>query len=278
MGKRDIEHACGHVQTHYLYKRMTERQRKEDWLKTTLCTDCYRDEQRKEALAQVADLDLPTLTGSEKQIRWADTLRAGRVIETRKYVDETLTSKYKVRDRDLTVAMLVGLLTASSASKWWIDNRDTDIGKLLNDLVRASAAAVQPDAEALRELIAPGGVIAMPALVGVWYEALRIVSFVVSEEALLSLRGAVERLWRAFKEAPPPTPGEAGIRFIPRLLGEGQMRYHDRRDPSFAARLLAALAGLDMPLPGSAGDELRTAAVNLSVMLRFDAADASDST
>ena len=47
MAKYEVNHFCGHTQTHQLFGKHTERDRKIEWLGTTLCSDCYRIEQDK---------------------------------------------------------------------------------------------------------------------------------------------------------------------------------------------------------------------------------------
>jgi hypothetical protein len=70
-----------------LYGKLEERRRKLDWYATSgLCADCYRSrqaQQRAQASAQAASTNaaqgLPALTGTDKQIAWAESIRADRL-------------------------------------------------------------------------------------------------------------------------------------------------------------------------------------------------------
>jgi len=92
------------------------------------CTNCWKKEQdrirtaeRAEALAkanaQAAELNLPALTGSEKQIAWATTLRQKIVdsLNAEKGIDE---AQQKVWD-----SIKKEFLSRHTDSKYWIDNR-----------------------------------------------------------------------------------------------------------------------------------------------------------
>lgn len=89
----------------------------EAWAKEnyTLCTDCYRES--KEA-------GLPELTGSEKQIAWAKSLR-------REFID-----KYdSIPQTEAGKPFKEFFLGRHTDSKFWIDKRNdvTDMGKMIAD-------------------------------------------------------------------------------------------------------------------------------------------------
>jgi hypothetical protein len=78
-----IAHACGHEQAHYLSGFASQMERKAAWLKTTKCKSCFVAEKRAEqgdaaagASAAIAHLDLPLLSGSDRQTAWASSIRA----------------------------------------------------------------------------------------------------------------------------------------------------------------------------------------------------------
>ena len=114
-----IIHACGHEQGHYLTGYDSQQERKAKWLKTTTCRDCFVAEKRAEqaaaaALSSVAisHLDLPLLTGTDRQISWASTIRTKRLA--------ALTNPSS--DADCYACLRV------TDAKWWIDCRDlTDV-------------------------------------------------------------------------------------------------------------------------------------------------------
>ena len=74
-----INYSCGHVGQVQMYGKHSERGRKAAWMeKNALCDECAakaRDEGNRKAAATNAEAGLPSLTGTPKQIAWAETLR-----------------------------------------------------------------------------------------------------------------------------------------------------------------------------------------------------------
>jgi len=127
-----IIHACGHEQGHYLTGYDSQQERKANWLKTTSCRDCFVAEKRAEeaaaaalSSAAISHLDLPLLTGSDRQISWASTIRTKRLA-----VLTNLNS-----DADYQACLQL------TDAKWWIDRRD------LTDVDLMAAAAQAPDVQ-----------------------------------------------------------------------------------------------------------------------------------
>jgi len=52
MAKYTVSHSCGHQQTHELFGKVSERERKLEWMKDTDCTDCWKAKQRAERNAR----------------------------------------------------------------------------------------------------------------------------------------------------------------------------------------------------------------------------------
>jgi hypothetical protein len=80
-----ITHACGHEQIHYLSGFASQQERKARWLQSTKCRTCFvatkQTEQAEAAVrdgAAIAHLELRLLTGSDRQVAWATSLRASR--------------------------------------------------------------------------------------------------------------------------------------------------------------------------------------------------------
>jgi hypothetical protein len=132
MAKYSVDHTCGHTETHQLVGPHKERDRKIAWLETTLCSECWRAEQerqRAEASAKAAEANqsagLPDLTGSEKQIAWAESIR--RPISDFLGVAETemltrFTCSPEARDELAgAIALVVDQVRGQTAAKWWID-------------------------------------------------------------------------------------------------------------------------------------------------------------
>ena len=127
-----IIHDCGHEQGHYLTGFDSQQERKVKWLKTTTCRDCFVAEKRAEeaaaaalSSAAISHLDLPLLTGTDRQISWASTIRTKRLA--------ALTNPNS--DADCYTCLQV------TDAKWWIDRRD------LTDVDLMAAAAQAPDVQ-----------------------------------------------------------------------------------------------------------------------------------
>lgn len=84
--KYDITYSCGHTATIQLYGNTAERERKIAWMERDgLCPECYREWQRDEnarkAKEVLGDIILPELTGTEKQIAYANDKRNEYVLD-----------------------------------------------------------------------------------------------------------------------------------------------------------------------------------------------------
>ena len=73
-----------------------------------MCKKCYRNKKNAENVAAVEAYNLVELTGSEKQIAWANNIRA-------ELVAKALESKPKKKFFDL--------VNEKTDAKWWIDHR-----------------------------------------------------------------------------------------------------------------------------------------------------------
>lgn len=113
----EVTHSCGHSERHTIYGTFAadiDRQARQ--LSRRKCTPCYKAGKATKAVADGALLDgiaLPALTGSEKQVSWAETIRVERLAALH-------------RASPTAVSGFATILEA----KWWIDNRTADLGKL----------------------------------------------------------------------------------------------------------------------------------------------------
>jgi len=128
---------CGREFTHIKQNchNRTAADSYEAWAKANIdtCPECYgaakaaKKEAERTATAQKAaeqvqgcPLDLPTLTGSDKQIAWATDIRNKFVGYCMSKLDWAKMQE-AAKDRPEVKADLDKLLAASA--KWWIDNR-----------------------------------------------------------------------------------------------------------------------------------------------------------
>ena len=130
-----ITHACGHGQIHHLAGYARQQAQKAKWLETTRCRECFiADKQAVQAaaaardIAAVAHLAMPALSGSDRQIAWATSLRAARLI--------AMTTH---EDGDNAISSLVSHLTDA---KWWIDGRGLTDVEWLDQAEQVVAAGV----------------------------------------------------------------------------------------------------------------------------------------
>jgi hypothetical protein len=132
-----IIHACGHEQVHYLTGFASQQERKAGWLRTTLCRTCFvaaRKAEQVEAVMRdgtaIAHLSLPPLVGSDRQVAWATTIRAGRLAAMLGNPES---------DFGVSACMLI------SDAKWWIDHRQLATDALLEQAtLRPTDQAVAP--------------------------------------------------------------------------------------------------------------------------------------
>lgn len=140
MAKTTITRTCGHTETVNICGPYKDRARQAEYEATRTCRECYlagQEASRNQAAAEAAESaaanGLPALQGSEKQVRWAEQVRA-----------ELLTGADAIRDRlsnapnethRAAVADALAAIEAETAAGWWIDNRAVS----LLDLVAAAA-------------------------------------------------------------------------------------------------------------------------------------------
>ena len=118
MAKYDVTYACGHTETVELFGKTSERERKIKWMEgDCLCPSCCKAKQQKEAAA----FNLPELTGTPKQISWAETLR-NKVFRELNKVFRELSEE--------APAEFVDWLKGQTESRFWIDNKGVSIALL----------------------------------------------------------------------------------------------------------------------------------------------------
>lgn len=130
------------------------------------CNDCYqariareREEQNREA-AEVAALNhWPTLIGTEKQVKWANTIRAetvsklnGRIARFEEYLKEANESydeklRAECEEELELVPKVIEYMMSQNKASWWIDNR-RDIISLpfggIEDIVESKLFIIMP--------------------------------------------------------------------------------------------------------------------------------------
>ena len=151
MAKYDVTMSCGHVQTVQLFGKMTDRDKKIAWLeKYGLCSECQKRENAEEtakAAEKAIAENLPELTGTEKQVNWALTIRENIFTE----LDKMLENKKADMDADsfakneLQLKAVKKVLAKFTEAAFWIENRYNSAQHIiwinkLSDEIRAEIA------------------------------------------------------------------------------------------------------------------------------------------
>ena len=165
MAKYDIQFSCGHTETRQLYGKTKDRESTIKWLEGQLCTDCWQaDEARKReeatalAKAVAQEMELPELTGSEKQVNWAVCLRDNWL----NVANELLAKKVKLQiafagtqferkeENEKMIALVLrtinAIITTETTARYWIDNRDRNVEYTLTDRAKKIQQQDQVDA------------------------------------------------------------------------------------------------------------------------------------
>lgn len=131
MAKYDITHSCGHKQTHNIVGTNVngERDRKQAWLADQPCTQCWRQAQaeqraQKSAAAAEDNKGLPELTGSVKQVAWAETIRAQAAASLSPIKATMVANRANAPQKADLAINIIDATLANASAKWWIDNRD----------------------------------------------------------------------------------------------------------------------------------------------------------
>lgn len=123
---------CGHEGRVNIIGPVKDREWKKEREFSKMCPDCRRkkfeeerEQKTQESFEKAKEMDLPELTGSEKQIAWAITLRQQLLDEINGISDlekKTLLKRYGITDEDIQKIKQYIIETKTSA-KYYIDRR-----------------------------------------------------------------------------------------------------------------------------------------------------------
>lgn len=141
MAQWNITHICGHNETHQLYGPGKDRTQRAKWLETTLCSDCYKAEQERQKIesAQIAaeenkESGLPALEGTDKQITWAETIRAKIKAEMDSIISQIVTTEPQTSEQTQSKEWAIEdakIILRQKKAAYWIDNRGMTARSLL---------------------------------------------------------------------------------------------------------------------------------------------------
>lgn len=118
MAQYTINHICGHTVTVQLFGAYKDRERRIAYLETLECEECRKAKINAAAAAAKDERGLADLTGSEKQVAWANTIRENAY--------KCLDMLKPFAKNEQSQAMMEGWkskMDAQVEAKWWIDNR-----------------------------------------------------------------------------------------------------------------------------------------------------------
>lgn len=134
MAKYEGTYACGHGGVINLIGPLKDREWRKEREFSKLCPDCWKIEleerkerENREAAEMAKEMELPELSGSPKQIAWANTLRQ-RLIEQFEALTETdfrsLSRRYRLEiDEEAAKRILYFILENRTSAKYFIESR-----------------------------------------------------------------------------------------------------------------------------------------------------------
>jgi len=128
MAKYTVTRSCGHEETVALVGKTKDREwRLESVEPYKLCSECYqidlqrkREEANREAAEVAKENNYPVLTGTEKQIPWAETIRQRIMAD----LDAIIYNKRNNKNRnELAIQEAYQAIRNKTTAHWWIDRR-----------------------------------------------------------------------------------------------------------------------------------------------------------
>lgn len=139
--KYQITHTCGHDEQVELFGKGTDRQSKIAWMEQQDCRAC-RNGAANVAATKANEANeaagLPTLTGSEKQVSWAETVRTNQLAMVVRELDNVAAAMARQGKSEAQIATdrapidaMVAKVQAQTSAAWWIDHRSDSLQTLL---------------------------------------------------------------------------------------------------------------------------------------------------
>lgn len=126
MSKYDITRSCGHVETINIGGKVSERDNQAEYESGKLCYECYKAKQAEHRAAESKaaaeasqSAGMPALTGSEKQVAWAQTIRAAAA-QSLNALRTMLQAAPEANRKaaDIALGIIDGTLARTSAHDW----------------------------------------------------------------------------------------------------------------------------------------------------------------
>lgn len=144
MAKYTITCSCGHEIVTNIAGKVADRESKAEYLAKGVCPECYAKAKNEEAKArteqlkeQAKGMNLPELTGSEKQISWASSIRL-QFVNTCEDLFSKAPNERKEQVRKV-LDLYKSEMIQNTESRFWIDKRN---GLSINDIAREASKFV----------------------------------------------------------------------------------------------------------------------------------------
>lgn len=168
MAHYDITYTCGHEETIELFGKVSERERRIEWLESQPCVECARkesidqaqsrldacieeikakDDDAWQSVQKIIEAAETQLDGSLKQVSWASEIRldcmsqlVGRVrlAVTDPHAPTDPQSRANFRENLRAIACTVA---GNTKAAWWIDNRRSIAAAVMHEAHKAAARA-----------------------------------------------------------------------------------------------------------------------------------------
>ena len=135
MAKYDITCSCGHVETVQIYGKASDREKEIARREKGVCKECWQAAQAEAAQETTQTFNLVQLEGSEKQISWAENIRAK--------IFDRYGNQLKAATDEKTKNFVAFLMSQSSA-KYWIDRRNATIRGLAQEWAKKISESQKP--------------------------------------------------------------------------------------------------------------------------------------
>jgi hypothetical protein len=135
--------SCGHEETHQLYGPYKDRDRKAEWLASNLCEDCKqtaRDKANQEAAEANSGNGLPELTGSEKQVNWAESIRAEKLADYDALIEQMDNAPDGQSEQADDARRILKDIRNETSAGWWIDERNYTLTQMLKQAYKQQMA------------------------------------------------------------------------------------------------------------------------------------------
>ena len=133
MANYSITYACGHAEDKQLYGKHAARDSYITWAASHGVCSRWKSTDAAATLAAVeAEHHLATLSGSDKQIAWARSIRSPQVTAVAAFVAKTRAGcpADKLAAFEAQADAVMTALASKTEARWWIDARETTAGLL----------------------------------------------------------------------------------------------------------------------------------------------------